>query len=75
MYGNYKYPNLEAERIRMNISQDKLSEMLGIERKTYYNWLTKGNIPTSRLIQLADLFNCNIDYLLGRSKVPTIISW
>lgn len=67
-----KYPNIEAERARINISQDELAERLNIERKTYYNWLTKGNIPVSSLMALADMFDCSIDYLLGRTRNPVL---
>lgn len=61
-----KYPNIEAERARKGISNDSLAEKLGVARKTLYNWMEKGNIPVSALIQMADLFGCTIDYLLGR---------
>lgn len=63
-----KYPNIDAERARKGISNDVLAEKLGVSRKTLYNWMDKGNIPTSALIQMADTFDCSIDYLLGRGK-------
>lgn len=62
-----KYPNIDAERARNGLSNDALAEKLGVTRKTLYNWVTNGNIPVSKLVQLADLFECSIDYLLGRS--------
>lgn len=62
-----KYPNIEAERARSGMSNDCLAEELGVSRKTLFNWMGKGNIPTSALIQMADIFKCSIDYLLGRS--------
>ena len=62
-----KYPNIEAERARRGISNDVLAEHLGVTRKTLFNWMDKGNIPVSALIQMADLFSCTIDYLLGRA--------
>ena len=68
----FKYPNIEAERARINISQEELAEKLNIERKTYYNWLTKGNIPVSSLMTLADMFDCSVDYLLGRTRNPVV---
>lgn len=64
-----KYPNIEAERARKGISNEAMAEKLGITRKTLYNWMDKGNIPLSSLILMADMFECSIDYLLGR-KVP-----
>lgn len=63
-----KYPNIDAERARKGISNDTLAAQLGVSRKTLYNWMDKGNIPTSALIQMADTFNCSIDYLLGVEK-------
>ena len=67
-----KYPNIEAERVRKSISQEELAKKLGVERKSYYNWLKRGNIPVSMLIQLSDLFDCSTDYLLGRTRNPII---
>lgn len=66
-----KYPNIEAERARNGISNDALAQTLGVSRKTLYNWIDKGNIPTSALILMADTFNCSIDYLLGRCAQPS----
>ena len=68
-----KYPNIEAERVRNNLTQDAISNMLGIGRKSYYNWLNKGNIPVNVLIQLSDIFDCSVDYLLGRTRNPVLI--
>lgn len=34
MTSKYKYPNIEAERVRHNMSQDDLSKKLGTGRKT-----------------------------------------
>lgn len=70
LLSNYRYPNIEAERVRLNLSQEKLVNELGIERKTYYNWLRKGNIPVCFLSKLADRFDCSVDYLLGRTRNP-----
>lgn len=65
----YIYPNIEAERIRKGLSQDELIKALGYkERKTYFNWLSAGNIPEKVLVQMADLFGCSIDYLLVRRE-------
>ena len=62
-----KYPNIEAERARRGMSNDSLAGKLGVTRKTLFNWVAKGNIPMSALNKMADLFECSIDYLLGRS--------
>ena len=71
MKNNYMYPNIEAERIRMGLSQTEIISCLGYkERKTYYNWLESGNIRVSVLMEMADLFDCSIEYLLGRTRNP-----
>lgn len=70
----YKYPNIEAERARKGYSQEELIKRLGYkERKSYYDWLTSGNIPTSVLIKMAEIFDCSVDYLLGRTRNPKAI--
>ena len=60
-----KYPNIDAERARKNMSVDGLTNQLGVCKKTYYNWLKKGKIPQTMLEKMANLFHCSIDYLLG----------
>ena len=50
LLSNYRYPNIEAERVSLNLSQEKLVNELGIERKTYYNWLRKGKLQQSIFI-------------------------
>jgi len=61
-----KYPNIDAERARHGINAEELARMLGVSRKTLYNWTVNGNIPSSALVRMADIFQCSIDYLLGR---------
>lgn len=64
-----KYPNIEAERARQGKTGEELAQDLGVSRKTLYNWIAKGNIPTTALIKMADMFGCTIDYLLGRTNM------
>ena len=61
-----KYPNIEAERARHGLNADDLAQKLGVSRKKLYNWTNNGNIPSSALVRMADLFKCTVDYLLGR---------
>ncbi len=58
------YPNIEVERVRRGLSKDEVAEKLGVSRKTYYNWVVKGNIPTRSVKRLAQFFNVSADYLL-----------
>lgn len=60
-----KYPNLEAERARHDMTIERLTEMLGVTRKTYYNWCAAGKIPMSKLEDMAKIFGVSIDYLLS----------
>ena len=61
-----RYPNINAERARRGLSTTQLAKMLGVTRKTVYNWISKGDIPQSKLEKMASFFDCSIDYLLGR---------
>ena len=59
------YANIEAERVRKRLTQTELSAALGVSSRTYYNWQQGENeIPASKLLNMANLFNCSIDYLL-----------
>ena len=62
-----RYPNINAERARMGLSWEQLSEILGVTRKTIYNWTTRGDIPQNALIQMTNIFGCSIDYLLSEA--------
>ncbi len=64
-----QYPNINAERARLGLSLEQLASELGVTRKTVYNWITKGDIPQSKLILMAEIFDCSIDYLLGMTQV------
>lgn len=58
------YPNITAERAKRKMSQDELAKELGVTRKTIYNWENSGRIPRKKLIKMAEIFDCSIDYLL-----------
>lgn len=64
-----RYPNINAERVRLGLSYEDLASQLGVNRKTVYNWIRVGNIPQSALIKMSDLFNSPIDYLLSTSPI------
>lgn len=63
-----RYPNINAERARKGWSLDQMAEKLGVTRKTVYNWISKGDIPQSKLIAMSELFECSTDYLLKTPK-------
>lgn len=60
------YPNIAAERARQGMTVEDLATKLKVTRKTIYNWQKVGKIPADKLEQMADLFKCTVDYLLGR---------
>ncbi len=64
-----KYPNIEAERARSGLSREAFATLLGVTRRTVYNWESNGCIPQSALEKMATAFNCSIDYLLGLTTV------
>ena len=48
--------------------QEQVAEYLGIRQTTYSKYeLGKILIPVDYLIRLADLYDVNLDYLVGRS--------
>lgn len=51
----------------MGLSWGQLAGILGVTRKTLYNWTTKGDIPQNALLQMTDIFGCSIDYLLAEA--------
>ncbi len=70
---NCKYPNIEAERVRNCLTQEELIKMLGYkERKSYNEWVVNGNIPLKVLVELSKIFDCSVDYLLGRTRIPIL---
>ena len=62
------FNNIRAECARRKWSLEELSNKLGIERKTFYNWEKKQDFPTSALVQMANLFEITPDELLGLGK-------
>ena len=64
------YPNIESERARLVLTQAELVKLLGVGIKTLYSWQRgEHEMPVSKLIQLGEIFDCSLDYLVGISKV------
>lgn len=63
-----KYENIEVERLRKRMSSEEFAKALGITRGTLNSWLKTGNIPATKLVEMAKMFNCSTDYLLGLQK-------
>ncbi len=58
--------NLKFLRKNLGLTQREVSQKLGIPQANYgYYELGKVNPPIEVLFNLADFFNCSLDYLLG----------
>lgn len=60
-------------RISKGLTQSELAEKLGVSKR-YVIYMEQGDkkIPIDRLIQMADIFKCSLDELVGRNKEASI---
>lgn len=69
---------MNLERIRNlredhDLTQTTIAQRLNISQRAYSHYETgTRDIPLAVLVQLADLYNCSIDYLLGRTNKKEI---
>lgn len=67
--------NLKSLRIKKELTQQQLADLLKINRVTYTQYeLDKREPDNTTLIALADFFNVTIDYLLGREEKNSTIA-
>lgn len=59
------YRNIKAEAVRNGYTLEQLAEKMNVERKTIYNWGTRGNIPEKKLVEMANILNCPATALVG----------
>lgn len=59
------FNNIRAECARNHITLCELTSKAGIERKTFYNWEDKGDMPLSALTKFAEILKVTTDRLLG----------
>ncbi len=65
-----------GERLRAlirerGVNREELAEFLGVHWRTIYHYETDKREPNvTQLVKLADYFNVNLDYLVGRSDIP-----
>lgn len=58
--------NLEAERVRRQMTKAEMAKTIGVSAKTYTSYISeKTPIPSDVLLAMAKLFQCRTDYLLG----------
>ena len=61
------FRNIRAECARNAMTLEDLSKALNIERKTFYNWENKKDMPASYLVKMSLIFRVSVDDLLGLS--------
>ncbi|MDO5569523.1 MAG: helix-turn-helix transcriptional regulator [bacterium] len=65
---------LEALRDDRDLLKKDVAKILGVVESVYSEWENnKLSIPTKRLYQLAELFEVNIDYIVGISDIKIVI--
>lgn len=64
----FKY-RIKEERLRLNLNQEELGNKAGLSKQTISHYERGTKNPTVETIsKLADIFDCSIDYLLGRTN-------
>lgn len=64
-----KFENIRKLRVDHNKLQTEMAAYLNVKQTTYSKYeLGKINIPVDVLIKLADFYDVNLDYLVGRTK-------
>lgn len=69
---------MNLERIRNlrednDLSQATIAEKLSISQRTYSHYeLGDRNIPLNIILEIAEFYDCSIDYLLGRTNKKEI---
>ena len=60
--------NIASERVRKGLTQAELADRLGVSVATVKSWEQSRSEPKgSSICEMADLFGCTSDYLLGRT--------
>ena len=69
------YRNLRSIREDQDIKQREIAQLLNVSQNTYSQYENGVIALTAEvLIQLADYYNCSIDYLLDRTNDPSFLA-
>ena len=64
---------LKELRLSKHIKQTEMADIMSITSRTYQRYESDAiDIPSSKLIFIADYFNVSLDYLVGRTDNPNI---
>lgn len=70
-----RYDRLRNIREDLDMTQADIGEKLCISQRTYAHYEAgTRDIPVETLIKLADLYNVNMDYLVGRTDIKKKLS-
>lgn len=58
-----RFPNIEAERARIGMTNVELAKALDVSEMTIYNWRRSGRYPLPALVKMSKLFGCSLEYL------------
>lgn len=61
--------NIKSERARLGLTQEALAIRLEVSPFTISNWETESTpIPSTKAVEMSQLFGCSVDYLFGLSN-------
>lgn len=64
---------IASERVRIGLNQEELATRLNLKsRATVAAYENGGEIPSSKLVMMTQLFHCSADYLLGLTENRTV---
>lgn len=70
-----KNNRLEDLRQELDLKSKDIAQILNVNKSTYSEWEhNKIPIPTKRIIELANYYKVNIDYMLNLTKTRKVIS-
>lgn len=73
--GMKKYERLRNLREDLDMTQSQIGEYLHISQRSYAHYEAgTRELPIEILIELADLYNVNLDYLVGRTNIKNKLS-
>ena len=61
------FRNISAECARNGLSTEAFCQEIQVPKRTWYNWVERGDFPISVLIRAVQLFKVSADTLLGIS--------
>ena len=65
---------LKEFRLKMNLSQREIAEMLGIAQPYYWKWETGRSFPNAKqILKFCEIFKCTPNDLFGFKGVHTVL--